>query len=128
MSQKCLNILIADDEPSTIVAVSFVLRHSGHLVDAVNDGTAAFSLITGNLGYYHILITDHAMFEISGLDLIARLRATEFQGRIVVLSGKLTRELTKSYLALGADRLISKPFDIAELRKTIADLGSAFEN
>jgi len=123
-----MNILVVDDETSTIISVAFVLRHCGYTVDSVEDGEDALCRLKENLERYHILITDHAMMKVSGLQLVEQLRTTEFRGKIVVLSSHLTRDLRDSYEALGADRFISKPFDLIELRQTIEDLGTTLGN
>lgn len=124
-SIRNLNILVVDDESSTIISVAFVLKHCGHTVDSVQDGEDALLKLKEDLERYHILITDHAMMKTSGLQLMEQLRTIDFRGKVVVLSSNLTRDLKDSYTALGADRFISKPFDLIELRQTIEDLGAA---
>lgn len=121
---KSLNILVVDDEKSTVISVAFVLRHCGHAVDTVSDGGEALNRLKANAQRYDVLITDHAMLQVSGLELVSELRATNFRGKIVVLSANLTQELEESYKALGADHFIAKPFDLADLRKTVDYLGS----
>jgi CheY-like chemotaxis protein len=120
---KNLNILVVDDEKSTVISVAFVLRHCGHAVDTVSDGGEALARLKEKAMHYHILITDHAMLQVSGLELVAALRTTGFRGKIVVLSAFLTRELRESYTTLGVDRFIAKPFDLADLRKAVDELG-----
>src|ERR1700733_7017996 len=111
-----MNILLADDETSTTEPVSFVLRRSGHAVDVVHDGEEALSTLKQHPERYQILVTDHLMNKVSGLELVDKLRKTKFHGRIVVLSAFLTGELEASYRKFGAEKFISKPFDIADLR------------
>jgi len=124
---KSLNILVVDDEKSTVISVAFVLRHCGHAVDTVSDGGEALNRLKQNARQYHILITDHAMLQVSGLELVAELRATDFRGKIVVLSANLTQELRESYVALGANHFIAKPFDLSDLRKAVDNLGAQVE-
>ena len=97
---------------------------TGHTVDTVGDGGEALGRLKENPLRYHILITDHAMLQVSGLELLAEIRATDFRGKILILSANLTLDLMDSYQALGADRFIAKPFDLADLRKTVAELGA----
>lgn len=127
LAARNLNILIVDDEQSSVISVAFVLRHSGHAVDTASDGKEALSRLKEKAPHYHILITDHAMPQVSGLELMGQLRATGFRGKTLVLSAFLTRELKESYQALGADCFISKPFDLADLRKAVDKLGSAVD-
>jgi CheY-like chemotaxis protein len=124
---KHLNILVADDEKPVTTSVSFVLKRAGHTVDEVHDGDQALDRITKQPGYYHILITDHIMVKMSGLDLLARLRNTDFNGKIIVLSGNLTTQLEEEYRKLGAEKIIHKPFELSELREAVEELGAAME-
>ena len=119
---KGLNILVVDDEKSVTTTVSFVLQRSGYTVDVVHDGEDALSRLVKSPDHYQILITDNCMRKVSGLELVQRLQERDFQGRIVVLSGSLSLELEEAYRALGADKIMRKPFGIAELRKTIEEL------
>ena len=126
-SRRNLNILIVDDEEATVISVAYVLRHGGHAVDTAGDGRQALSLLKESAVRYHIVITDHAMPQVSGLELMAELRGAGFRGKTVILSGVLTRQLRESYTTLGADWIIAKPFEIAELRRAVEDLGAAVE-
>jgi DNA-binding response OmpR family regulator len=119
-----MNILLADDEVSTTDPVSFVLRRSGHEVDVVHDGEDALSALKEHPDHYQILMTDHLMKKLNGLELVDKLRKTNFHGRIVVLSAYLTGELVESYRKLGASKFIPKPFDLTELRAAVAEGGA----
>jgi len=119
-----MNILLADDETSTTEPVSFVLRRSGHDVDVVHDGEDALSALKKNPDRYQILMTDHLMTKVSGLELVDQLRKTNFHGKIVVLSAFLTGELEAAYRKFGANKFISKPFDLADLRNAVAEVSS----
>jgi len=125
-SFKILNILVVDDEPSTVISVAAVLKRCGHIVEGVPDGEDALTRLSENLHRYHIVITDHAMEKVTGLELLTALRATAFRGKVVVLSAYLTYDLKLSYHALGVDRLIPKPFELAELRTAVEELGATF--
>jgi DNA-binding NarL/FixJ family response regulator len=56
---------------------------------------------------------------------VRELRARKFGGKVVVLSAHLGENNIKAYQELGVDSLISKPFDVDELRKTIDALATA---
>jgi len=122
-----LNILVADDEQSSVISVAVVLRQGGHTVDSVADGAEALARLAEKPRHYHIVITDHFMLQVSGLELMAQLRATGFCGKIVVLSANLDNELMASYRALGADSFIRKPFALAELREAVEHLGTMMD-
>jgi DNA-binding NarL/FixJ family response regulator len=51
--------------------------------------------------------------------LLRELRARKFGGKVVVLSAHLGENNIRAYEELGVDMMISKPFDVDELRRTI---------
>jgi len=114
-----LNILVADDETSTTATVSIVLKRAGHHVDVVHDGSEALEVLKKAPDQYQVLITDHEMKTVSGLELVEKLHQTPFHGRIVVLSAYLSEDLESSYRTHGVNQFITKPFDLGELREAV---------
>jgi DNA-binding response OmpR family regulator len=118
-----LNILLAEDERSVAFSISFALKADGHKIEIVSDGEEALSELTRKPSAFDLLITDHSMPRMNGVELVKRLRDTAFAGRIVVLSAHLSVENVQAYAALGVDILIPKPFDVHLLRASIKRLG-----
>lgn len=108
-------------------SISFALKADGHKIEIVNDGEEALSELTRKPGAFDLLITDHSMPRMDGIELVNRLRETAFHGRIAVLSAHLSEENRAAYLTLGVDLMIPKPFDVHELRAAITRLGSGGE-
>ena len=69
-----------------------------------------------------MVITDHRMPRVSGLELVRRLRARNFGGKILVLSAHLSDETIRAYEELNVDMMMSKPFDFEELQHAMAVL------
>lgn len=124
-SYRPLNILLAEDERSVAFSISFALKADGHKIEIVSDGEEALSELTRKPGSFDLLITDHSMPRMNGVELVKRLRDTAFGGKIVVLSAHLSAENRAAYLALGVDTMIPKPFDVHLLRATIREIGSS---
>jgi DNA-binding response OmpR family regulator len=118
-----LNILLAEDERSVALSISFALKADGHKIEMVSDGEEALSELTRKPGAFDLLITDHSMPRMNGIELVRRLRDRAFRGKIVVLSAHLSAENRAAYLALGVDMMIPKPFDVHQLRASIMWLG-----
>ena len=57
-----------------------------------------------------------------GLELVRKLRARNYTGKIVILSGYLSPENIGTYEELAVDEVVRKPFDSGELREVIASL------
>src|ERR1039458_5544270 len=105
MTLSGLNILSVDDENSVTASVRLALKSMGHTVDVLHGGSEALAKLKESPDHYHILITDHLMPGVTGLDLLKQLKPTAFKGRIIVLSAHLTEDLEEKYQAIGADRI-----------------------
>lgn len=110
-----LNILLADDETSTTATLSYILKRAGHQVAVVHDGSIAVSRIHDFPEHFDLVITDHMMKELSGLQLVEQLQQEKFGGDILVLSGFLTLEVKEAYQAMGVKHFLDKPFELSEL-------------
>lgn len=62
------------------------------------------------------------MPRLNGLQLVRRLRAQDFAGKILVLSAHLSDEDISAYEELNVDMMMSKPFDFDELQEAMAVL------
>jgi DNA-binding NarL/FixJ family response regulator len=56
------------------------------------------------------------MPQVSGIELVRELRERSFPGKIVVLSGDLSRETREAYARMRVDAILDKPFDNYQLR------------
>jgi CheY-like chemotaxis protein len=120
MTQK-LHILVVDDEPSVTSSLLWALRPLGHAVEVVTDGEQALANLAAD-PTIDLVITDHSMPRMSGLELVRRLSETGYHGKILVLSAHLSHQNRAAYDSLGVDAVMRKPFDVDALRKTIDEL------
>jgi CheY-like chemotaxis protein len=117
-----LNILVVDDELSVTVSIRLTLKSRGHSVDSLDRAPEALERLKQYPDHYHILITDHLMPGMTGLELLTQLKQTAFKGKIIVISAYLTAALEGQYKALGADMIMQKPFVLDELRMAVEEL------
>ena len=120
MTQK-LNILVVDDEASVAASILWALKPFGNTTKVVTDGEQALAKLAAN-SMIDLLITDHSMPGMSGLELVGRLRETGYDGKVLVLSAHLSHGNRAAYDSLGVNAMLPKPFDINALRKTIDEL------
>lgn len=102
--------------------IVLVLGREGYAVETVSDGQDALDRVTASPGRYDLVITDHHMPVINGLELVRRLKAQNFPGKILVFSSELSWAVHKEYRELGVDRIIHKPVFPATLRLVLLDL------
>jgi two-component system response regulator YesN len=116
------NILIADDERLVTRSLGCLIKSLGYCVEVADDGDAAFDKIQRAPWRYQLLITDHSMMTMGGLELVERLNQLGYPGKIVVYSGFLSRKEAETYRALGVQRILIKPATQAEMHKVIQEL------
>src|SRR4029079_19461823 len=68
-------VLIADDEESIRMVLGTALAQAGHDVQTVATGAAALAALTG--GDFDVAILDIRMPDMSGLDVLERVRGTD---------------------------------------------------
>lgn len=122
-----LNILLAEDERAVAFAIAFALKCDGHKIQLVADGAQALASVRTDPDAFGLLITDHSMPGMTGVELVQRLREESFRGKIMVLSAHLSAENRAAYQALAVDAMVSKPFDVHELRATITCLANGIK-
>jgi len=121
-TRKSLRVLYADDMRELRQLMEIVLGRDGHRVDSVPDGNLALDLLRKNPSAYDVVITDHHMPTISGLELVARLRDMKFPGKIIVFSSELSTEVDESYRRYKVDHILPKPIFPSDLRAIFATL------
>ena len=111
-----LRILTVEDEPAVAQMVALLLGGPGATITNACDGWMALMKIGAAAEPFDVVITDHRMPRMTGLDLVRRLRVQKFAGKIIVLSAYLTPENVQAYEELQVDMMFAKPFDAAELQ------------
>lgn len=108
--------------------MEIVLQREGHQIETVPDGSEAIEKIRANPDGYDLLITDHHMPVMNGLDLVRAARELEFTGKVMVFSSEVSPLVHEKYGAFDVDRIVHKPVFPAELRSTIYELFATAPN
>lgn len=117
-----LNILTVDDELPVNFSIRTALGGPARALVAASDGEDALAQIQASEQPFDIIIIDHKMPRVNGLELVRRLREARFAGKIIVLSAHLCHDLRRSYEGLRVDVILSKPFDLRELRDAVEQM------
>ncbi|MGN0980782.1 MAG: response regulator transcription factor [Candidatus Avoscillospira sp.] len=105
-------ILIVEDEEAIARFVELELRHEGYEVGKAADGRTGLEQALH--GGYDLVLLDIMLPELSGLEVIRRLRR-ESSVPVIMLTARDTVMDKVSGLDMGADDYITKPFAIEEL-------------
>jgi len=116
-----MDILVVDDDPATRLTVASAVERLGHRAIPAADGREGWSLFESERP--SVLITDWAMPGLDGTELTRRVRADPGPRYtfVMVLTGEADESAARDAMRAGADDVIVKPLDPAELeRKLIA--------
>ena len=119
-------ILIADDEPSIVTAVEFLLRREGFEVEIARDGAEALERIESSRP--DLVVLDVMMPQKSGYEVCRCIREREeWQHiKVIMLSAKGREAEVAKGMAIGADAYVTKPFSTRDLMARVkALLGGA---
>lgn len=118
---RALRILYADDVHELRNVAQISLSREGHGIECVADGDLALSRIVSD-PTFDLVITDHHMPNMNGLELVTQLRERSFPGKIMVFSSELSESVAVQYRQQNVDRILYKPVLPSLLRKTLHEL------
>ena len=111
-------ILVIDDEPHIRDACKMVLSSMGFHVETAPDGPQGLDMIEDT--HYDILLLDLMMPNMSGFDVLSRVRDIDPDTVVIVITGYATLEHSIEAMKKGAFDFIPKPFTPDQLRAVVA--------
>lgn len=115
-----MKILLVEDTEQLNKALTTVLRRNSYVVDSAFDGEEALIFIEQY--QYDLIILDIMLPKVNGLEVLKRIRGSNNQTPVLLLTAKSTTEDKITGLDLGADDYLAKPFVIDELLARIRAL------
>jgi CheY-like chemotaxis protein len=112
------SVLVVDDEESICRAIGAMLRKIGYHVETFTDPRLALERSRGAPAAFNLLLTDRTMPQLSGPQLIARIRES-CPGLPVLLMSGLGSPPDHEGGAQAVYQLVAKPIDIAELSRAV---------
>ena len=121
-SFKRRKILIAEDEPSIVASLEFLLKSAGHEVAVARDGEEALRL-TGAL-HPDLVVLDVMLPSVSGFEVCRSIRENPGTRatRVLMLTARGRETEMQKGIAAGADAYMTKPFSTKELMEVVARL------
>src|ERR671920_369774 len=110
---QVMRILVVEDEVRLARLISRVLIEEGYAVETEANGRQA--LMRALADEYDLLIVDWMLPELSGVQLVKRLRAAEVGTPAIMLTARDQIEDRVEGLDAGADDYLPKPFAFPEL-------------
>jgi two-component system response regulator HydG len=109
-----LRVLVVDDEALIRWSLSETLSDAGHAVEEAGDGAAALRALDEH-GPFDVVVLDYRLPDSNDLNLLASIRRLAPRAAVVMMTAYGTPEVTSGALALGAYRVVPKPFEIRDL-------------
>jgi two-component system alkaline phosphatase synthesis response regulator PhoP len=115
-------ILIAEDEPSIVASLEFLLRNAGYEVAVARDGEEALRL-TGTIRP-DLVVLDIMLPSVSGFEVCRSIREDPVTRsiRVLMLTARGRESEMQKGIAAGADVYMTKPFATKELLEAVARL------
>ena len=110
-----IDILIAEDEPSILESLDFILRRAGWTISAVSDGEAALSAVRRLQP--RLLVLDLMLPKRSGFEVLKRVRAEGHTRAlpVLILTARGQQQDRRVALELGASGFVTKPYANSEV-------------
>lgn len=110
-----IDILIAEDEPSILESLDFILRRAGWSITSVTDGDAALEAVRRL--HPRVVVLDVMLPKRSGFDVLKQIRANAETRTmpVLILTAKGQQQDRRIAEELGADGFVTKPYANAEV-------------
>ena len=118
MNNTANKILLVDDEPQVLKALSQTLELEGFEVITAINGKAALDKVEP--GFEGVVITDNNMPVMSGLELLAELQQLDADIPVIVLTGQGNITIAVEAMHRGAYDFLEKPFSSDIMLGTLA--------
>lgn len=110
-------VLIVDDDEGIRFGVGEALRRHGYEVEAAGDGEQALARLGARR--FEAVLSDIAMPGMSGVELLRRVRALDFDLPVILLTGDPRLETAIQAVEAGALRYLQKPVTSSEIASAL---------
>jgi DNA-binding NtrC family response regulator len=124
MTAHHLRILIVEDETLIRWSIAETLAQEGHTVMEASSAAAAVKALADE-DDIDVVLLDYRLPDSNDLGLLASVRRLQPRSAVVMMTAYGTPEVTEGALALGAYRVVGKPFDMRALESLVVEAHDA---
>ncbi len=120
-----VDVLIAEDEPSILESLDFILRRAGLSIESVTDGDAALAAIRRDRP--RLVVLDVMLPKRSGFEVLKQIRADTVTHDlpVLILTAKGQAQDRQIAEELGASSFVTKPYANADVVDAVQRLLAA---
>ena len=111
------DILVVDDEPTLLRGISRLLTDRGYHVVCERDGEAALNTFRSR--EFDVIVTDIAMPQMDGIQLLRQLREHDADVPVVLITGEPAVSTAVKALEYGAFHYLTKPIPLGNLEEVV---------
>ncbi|HEU5461512.1 MAG TPA: response regulator [Nitrososphaeraceae archaeon] len=117
-------ILLVDDDEDTVYTFDIYLKSIGYSTSSFSNPVEALNYFNKNFTNCILVIADYGMPQMSGLDLIKKIREKDrnYKIKIIVISATVTDNIINykdRFLELKVDKFLGKPIPLSKLKNEI---------
>jgi len=112
-------ILLVDDEPTLLTAMSLVLESEGHDITAEQDSREAKKILKAGTPF-DLAVFDIRMAHVDGLELLIDAKKYCPKMQVIMLTAYYTNDLAREGIYLGAFAYVAKPFSVDEIIQNVS--------
>jgi DNA-binding NtrC family response regulator len=112
-----IKVLVVDDERTYRALLDKTLRAEGYEVDLAENGREALHRAAN--ADYDIVLTDLAMPDVGGIDVLKGIKAKRPDTVVIIITGFASLDTALAAIKDGVYDYITKPFQLEEIRLTM---------
>ena len=109
------SVLVVDDEALIRWSLAEMLGERGYAVTEAGDARTAVAAIESAAEPFDIVLLDYRLPDSADLRLLEKVRHLAPTSQVIMITAHNSPELAQGAAALGAYRLVNKPFDVESL-------------
>ncbi|WP_081333644.1 ATP-binding protein [Burkholderia territorii] len=113
-------VLVIDDEETLVRLAEDALADLGYEPVGFSSSEAAWDALNADPGRFDVVVTDHTMPNLTGLQLAARIADRRADLPVILCSGFSTASLEREARALGVRMVLRKPLKSRDLADALA--------
>jgi two-component system NtrC family response regulator/two-component system nitrogen regulation response regulator GlnG len=120
-----LEVLVVDDELLIRWSLVETLSDAGHKVTEAGDRASALKAVRESARPPDVVLLDFRLPDSNDLGLLTAIRQIAPRAQIIMMTAFGTPEMASDALALGAYRVVNKPFEVRDLAALVVQAHAA---